>query len=324
MLYITILHIVNTKLMELQTISLDIQSVPSTEKLIAAFIESLDVKPISRQTYRRTLKQFFAWLEEKGYDLSQLTRTHILEYKEDLLSSGRASLTAGSYINSVRQFYTWAEANKLYPNIARGVKLPKRKREYLKQALLPEQATQLLKYYEDKALRDYAIVNLLLRTGLRTIEVSRANVEDIVYKQGQRILKVQGKGRDSRDNWVLLTDKGNEPLEKYLSTRRGPAGSSPLFVSKSNNSNKERLSTRTISKIAKEGLKAIGINHRDYTAHSLRHSTAVGILRAGGTLEQVQQTLRHTNPATTQIYTATLNDERRLKNSGEALIDSMY
>jgi integrase/recombinase XerC/integrase/recombinase XerD len=224
----------------------------------------------------------------------------------------------------VRQFYTWAEANKLYPNIARGVKLPKRKREYLKQALLPEQATQLLKYYEDKALRDYAIVNLLLRTGLRTIEVSRANVEDIVYKQGQRILKVQGKGRDSRDNWVLLTDKGNEPLEKYLSTRRGPAGSSPLFVSKSNNSNKERLSTRTISKIAKEGLKAIGINHRDYTAHSLRHSTAVGILRAGGTLEQVQQTLRHTNPATTQIYTATLNDERRLKNSGEALIDSMY
>jgi integrase/recombinase XerD len=324
MLYITILHIVNTKLMELQTISLDIQSVPSTEKLIAAFIESLDVKPISRQTYRRTLKQFFAWLEEKGYDLSQLTRTHILEYKEDLLSSGRASLTAGSYINSVRQFYTWAEANKLYPNIARGVKLPKRKREYLKQALEPEQATQLLKHYEDKALRDYAIVNLLLRTGLRTIEVSRANLEDIIYKQGQMILKVQGKGRDSRDNWVILTDKAYRPLEKYLTTRKKLAGSSPLFVSESNNSKRERITTRTISKIAKDGLKAIGINHRDFTAHSFRHTAAINILRAGGTLEMVQFTLRHTNPATTQIYTSTLNDERRLKNSGEALIDSMY
>jgi hypothetical protein len=37
-----------------------------------------------------------------------------------------------------------------------------------------------------------------------------------------------------------------------------------------------------------------------------------------------QFTLRHSNPATTQIYTATLNEERRLQNSGEALIDNLY
>lgn len=310
--------------MEIQTISLDIQSTPSTEQLVDAFIQSLDIAPISRQTYRRTLKQFFCWVQEKGYDLKQLTRTNILEYKDDLLSSGRASLTAGSYINAVRQFYTWTESSKLYPNIARDVRLPKRKREYLKQALEPEQAASLIKHFEDKALRDYAIVNLLLRTGLRTIEVSRANVEDIVYKSGQRILKVQGKGRHDRDNWVVLTDKAYRPLEKYLATRKKLAGSSPLFVSESNNSKQERITTRSISKIAKEGLKAIGINHRDFTAHSYRHTAAINILRAGGTLEMVQFTLRHTNPATTQIYTATLNDERRLKNSGEALIDSMY
>jgi integrase/recombinase XerD len=310
--------------MEIVQVPLAIQNTSSTDNLIAAFLDSLDVKPISRQTYRRTLKQFFTWINEKNYDLSQLTRTQIIEYKESLLSSGRASLTAGSYINSVRQFYTWTEANKLYPNIARDVKLPKRKKQYLKQALLPEQVRQLLKHYEDKALRDYAIINLLLRTGLRTIEVSRANLDDIVYKNGQRILKVQGKGRDDRDNWVILTDKAYKPIEKYLSTRKKVTISSPLFVSVSNNSHSERITTRTISKIAKEGLKAIGINHREYTAHSLRHSTAINILRAGGTLEQVQQTLRHTNPATTQIYTATLNDERRLKNSGEVLIDSMY
>jgi integrase/recombinase XerD len=222
--------------MEIVQVPLAIQNTSSTDNLIAAFLDSLDVKPISRQTYRRTLKQFFTWINEKNYDLSQLTRTQIIEYKESLLSSGRASLTAGSYINSVRQFYTWTEANKLYPNIARDVKLPKRKKQYLKQALLPEQVRQLLKHYEDKALRDYAIINLLLRTGLRTIEVSRANLDDIVYKNGQRILKVQGKGRDDRDNWVILTDKAYKPIEKYLSTRKKVTISSPLFVSVSNNS----------------------------------------------------------------------------------------
>ena len=86
----------------------------------------------------------------------------------------------------------------------------------------------------------------------------------------------------------------------------------------------ERLTTRTISYIAKEGLKAIGLNEKAFTAHSLRHTTAVNILRAGGSLETAQFTLRHSNPATTQIYTATLNEERRLQNSGEALIDSLY
>ncbi len=92
----------------------------------------------------------------------------------------------------------------------------------------------------------------------------------------------------------------------------------------SNNSKGERLTTRSISYIAKEGLKAIGLDERSFTAHSLRHTTAVNILRAGGSLETAQFTLRHTNPATTQIYTATLNEERRLQNSGEALIDNLY
>ena len=98
----------------------------------------------------------------------------------------------------------------------------------------------------------------------------------------------------------------------------------PLFISTSNNSKGDKLTTRTISYIAKEGLKAIGLDERSFTAHSLRHTTAVNILRAGGSLETAQFTLRHSNPATTQIYTATLNEERRLQNSGEALIDSLY
>ena len=294
------------------------------EELVDSFINSQDVKQSSKLLYRRTLKQFFNWVTKKSYSLSEIARPQLLEYKEDLLASGMSSLTVGSYITSVRRFYEWTEANKFYPNIAKGIKSPKRKQQFKKQPLLPSQATALLNYYEGKVLRDYAIINLLLRTGLRTIEVMRAKVEDITYKGSQRVLLVQGKGRDEKDDFVLLTDKAYQPIADYLATRGNINPSEPLFISTSNNSPGDSLTTRSISYIAKEGLKAIGLNERAFTAHSLRHTTAVNILRAGGSLETAQFTLRHSNPATTQIYTSTLNEERRLLNSGEALLDNLY
>jgi integrase/recombinase XerC/integrase/recombinase XerD len=294
------------------------------DELVDSFIASQDVKLSSKLLYRRTLKQYFNWVTKKDYSLSEIARPEILEYKDELLLSGMSSLTVGSYITSVRRFYEWTEANKYYPNVAKGIKTPKRKQQFKKQPLLPSQATELLNYYQDKALREYAIIGLLLRTGLRTIEVIRASVEDITYKGSQRVLLIQGKGRDEKDNFVLLTDKTYQPIAQYLATRGNIDGSEPLFTSTSNNSKGERLTTRSISYIAKEGLKAIGLDERSFTAHSLRHTTAVNILRAGGSLETAQFTLRHSNPATTQIYTATLNEERRLQNSGEALIDTLY
>ena len=294
------------------------------ETLVDAFINSQDVKLSSKNLYRRTLKQYFNWVDTTNYLLNEIARPQLLEYKDYLLSSGMSSLTVGSYITSVRRFYEWTEANKYYPNVAKGIKTPKRKQQFKKQPLLPAQATALLNFYQDKALRDYAIISLLLRTGLRTIEVIRASVEDITFKGGQRVLLIQGKGRDEKDNFVLLTDKAYQPIAEYLATRGNINSSDPLFTSTSNNSKGDRLTTRTISFIAKEGLKAIGLDERSFTAHSLRHTTAVNILRAGGSLETAQFTLRHSNPATTQIYTATLNEERRLQNSGEALIDNLY
>ncbi|MFA5436317.1 MAG: tyrosine-type recombinase/integrase [Candidatus Neomarinimicrobiota bacterium] len=294
------------------------------EDILESFINAQDVKNTSKNLYRRTLRQFFNWVNEKGLKFSELSRPQILEYKEDLLSQGKSSLTVGSYITAVRKFYEWAEANKYYPNIAKGIKTPIRKQQFRKQPLRPDQVTALLTYYENKTKRDYAIVNLLVRTGLRTIEISRAKAGDLVIKGSQRVLMIQGKGRDEKDNFAILTDKAYKPIADYLEARGRVNDLDPLFTSGSNNSKGEALTTRTISQIAKEGLIAIGLNEKAFTAHSLRHTTAVNILRAGGSLEAVQFTLRHSNPATTQIYTATLNEERRLENSGEALLDSLF
>src|ERR1039458_6922354 len=81
-------------------------------ELVDSFILSQDVKQSSKLLYRRTLKQYFNWVTKKAYQLSEIARPQIIEYREELLSSGMSSLTVGSYITSVRRFYEWTEANK--------------------------------------------------------------------------------------------------------------------------------------------------------------------------------------------------------------------
>ena len=289
------------------------------------FANSQDVKASSRALYSRTLNTFFDWVATSGRTVSNLTVVDLIAYKEELLSGGKSSLTVASYINSLRRFYEWAEANKIYPNIGKGLHAPKRKQAFRKQPLTVAQVGELLNHERGtQSARDYAIVNLMVRTGLRCIEVVRANVGDITYKGGQRVLLVQGKGRDEKDNFVILTDAAYNPIREYLNTRTGIDDNVPLFASESRNNDGGRLTTRAVSGIAKQGLKSVGLDNRVFTAHSLRHTAAVNILRAGGSLEMAQYTLRHSNPATTQIYTATLKEEQRLNNGGETLLDTLY
>jgi integrase/recombinase XerD len=298
-----------------------------TEGLVDRFLKSVNLRENSRALYKRTLKQFFLWAESKSQSLETLTIVELIEYKEYLLSPerGLTSLTVGSYITSLKKFYEFLESERRYPNIAKSLKNPKRKQQFRKSPLSPEQATGLLVYIKYQALRDYAIINLILRTGLRTIEVIRANVGDIVVKPGgHRVLLIHGKGRDEKDNFVILTDKAYQPISEYLESRGAYRPEEPLFYSTSNNSKGERLSTRTISHIAKEGLRAIGLDSKNFTAHSLRHTAGTSLLRATGDLEKTRLMLRHSDPKTTLIYVDTLTEERRLKESGEAILDTLY
>ncbi|MBO0936457.1 tyrosine-type recombinase/integrase [Fibrella sp. HMF5335] len=321
----------------------------SIEALIDRFARDQDVVESSRELYMRTLRLFMNWLQNKRYVLSQVDRSIIIQYKEEGLAKGLSGLTVGSYLTTVRKFYEWAEANKLYPNVARGVKSPKRKRHFRRQPLTAQQGKDLLTSTSPLSenaeqvvvtgqellmiLRDHAIANLLLRTGLRTIELIRANVGDITMKAGKRVLKIQGKGRDEKDDFVILTDKAYKPIATYLKQRISMTTHkarqrldllAPLFVSHSNNNRDGRLTTRTIRQMAKEQLRGIGIDSPEYTAHSFRHSTAVNILLNGGTIEEAQGVLRHASPATTQIYTYTVQEQMRLTRATEERLDDVF
>ena len=300
-----------------------LQSLQDWRGVVAYFVGYQDVKESSRQLYAKTLSQFFLWVEKTGRDLSQMTRTDILEYEDSLKEEGLSPLTIGSYLVAVRKFYEFAESEKVYPNIAKGVKSPKKENLYQKNYLHRDEIERLFSVYEEKSLRDFAIVNLLVRTGLRTIEVVRANVGDIDIVNGKRVLYVWGKGHEEKDDFVVLTDKTYLPIRRYLDSRKGVKPGEPLFSSESRQNYGERLTTMTISTIAKKALREIGLDSHSYTAHSLRHTTASMILEKGGTLFDVQKVLRHTSVNTSQIYTKMKEEEERIQTPPEALLDAI-
>ncbi len=297
--------------------------------LVARFIAEQDTAESSRALYTRTLTQFFRWMERtekiSSFMEQRLDRTDILCYKDTLLADGLSSLTINSYLVVVRKFFSFLEAYKLYPNIAKGIKTLKKEKGFKKAHLSDSDSSALLNYeQQEQSLRDFAIVNLILRTGLRTIEVVRADIGDITYKGGRRVLLVWGKGHTEKDNFVVLTDKAYTPLKEYLSTRKLAKAGDPLFISDSRRNRGGRLTTRTISGICKDALRGIGIDSHEYTAHSLRHTTACAILKHGGQLTDAQEVLRHASPVTTQIYTESIKEELRLERAPEMVLDSAF
>lgn len=328
----------------IKTRQIEVTIATKLKQLAKRFIAEQQIVSSSRKQYERTLKYFFIWvykiqnfIEEEvtiedvyrnGIDLGDITRLDILNYVEFLFPENEeerrySSLTAGGYLNTVKCFYKFLEGYKLYPNIAAGVKAPRRKNAFKKQPLTLDKTVELIDYIKDKNLREKALITLLVSTGLRTITIHRAKVRDIEFRAGKRILLVQRKGALEKDDFVVLSDKVFSPIAKYLESRGELTQNAPLFASSSNNSKEKSLSTRTISGTAKAALKAIQLDSKSFTAHSLRHTTATNIRRLGGSLEDIQGVLGHKSINTSQIYDKIFREEQRIQNAPELLLDSI-
>lgn len=291
------------------------------DEVLTSFLNGLDIMETSRETYRWGLVRFFKWIRSSGRSLETLSPADIMSFKNSLMKEKLSPLTIGGYVTAVRMFYSWTETSLLYPNIARSVRPPRGRKGFRKCALSPQESASLLDYLKERSLRDYAIVNLILRTGLRTIEVSRADIGDVVRKRGKRVLKVWGKGADEKDAYVILGQPVWGPIQEYLSQRKPSSKTDPLFVTEGKGHKGVRMAPRSIQYLCKEALKAIGLDGHEYSAHSLRHTTGVLILKNGGDWKDVQRVLRHASPATSQIYTASIEEEMRLDSNPEGLLD---
>lgn len=288
-----------------------------SEEVFNSWTSFIDASPRTVETYSKAIKQFFRYLQGKG--IKQPQREDIVAYRE-YLSKDHKPTTVQSYLAAVKLFFQWTEQEKIYPNIAQRVKGAKLDTEHKKDYLTKKQVSKLLKAIDRSTLkgkRDYAMLSLMVTTGLRTVSIINANVEDIRAAGDATALYYKGKGHQEKATYVKLAEPVEEAIRDYLKARGRADGKEPLFTSTAHRNNGGRMTTRSISRVAKESLIDIGLDSDRLTAHSFRHTAATLNLLNGGTVEETQQLLDHKNINTTLIYSHALE---RAKNNSEKRI----
>ena len=304
-------------------------SYTSYDNLVSQFLKNQDVKETTKHGYTTALKVFRNWLVNNSMEFHEnLQASDILKFKNDLLAS--ETVTSGTinlYLVGLRQFYRHLELHEGYKDIARPIRSLKVSRKHGREALTKEQVDKLLfNTMVDASLRDFAIVNLIVRTGLRISEVANIRFQDLKEKYGRLLLYVQGKGTDDKSQFVILSKHTFAPIKKYVDEERSKGQkikvkpTDYVFLSVRDG----KLSNRSMSHICKKALRSAGIDDPAYSAHSLRHTAACNLLKAGAQIEDVQSVLRHSSVDTTRIYLETIAEEHRINNFSEARLDEVY
>lgn len=147
--------------------------------------------------------------------------------------------------------------------------------------------------------RNYAMLLLMARLGLRAVEVTAIHLDDIDWRAGE--LLIRGKGQ-LHDRLPIPPDVG-DAISRYLQGDRSSTTTRTLFVTH-RAPNRPFKDSKVINDILKAGLTAAGVKPpTPYVgSHVLRHSLATNMVRAGASLEEIGDLLRHRSRATTMIY----------------------
>ena len=170
---------------------------------------------------------------------------------------------------------------------------------HLPKSLPPEQVERLLRCCDrstPSGQRDYTILLLLARLGLRGGEVLAMTLDDPDWERGEIV--VRGKGQ--RLDTLPLPKEVGAALVHYLRHVRPACSTRKLFIRLKAPWHGLRLSA--ICCVVRRALRRAGLNPDFKGAHLLRHSLATNMLREGASLDEIGQLLRHAQPTTTQIY----------------------
>jgi integrase/recombinase XerD len=175
----------------------------------------------------------------------------------------------------------------------------------LPEALTPSQIDALLGACDRSdpvGRRDFAVITVLHRLGLRCAELTGLRLDDVDWQAGT--LTIHGKG-NRIDRLPLPVDVG-QALVDYLRDGRPQTTARTMFVRAV--APHTELAPSGVSCIVARAARRAGLG--TVHAHRLRHTTASRTLNAGASLEEVAHLLRHASPATTTIYAKT--DQTRL------------
>lgn len=253
----------------------------------------------SIRCYVDVARTFLSWLPTEGeFQLECLTTATVTEFV--LAECQRCKVaSAKSMTTRLRSLLRFFYLEGLTPTALAGAvpTVASWRQTSLPKALCASDVARLLKGCDRRkpvGRRDFAILMFLSRLGLRAGEVARLQVGDIDWRQGD--LVVRGKG--NREDRLPLSSDVGEAIVGWLQRGRPQCGCQAVFIRV--RAPHRELSSGGISAIVwhaceRAGLPPVG-------AHRLRHTAATEMLRAGGSLAEIGQVLRHRSQDTTSIY----------------------
>ncbi len=281
------------------------------EGLIKQYLEEKDITPGTKDLFQTILKQYLHYLSEN--DILYAHTEDVLQFREINLQRGCSSRWVYHQISVLKGLYRFLSLHQVRlgidPIYAFNIMEPIKNEPFVSKKTKPilsaVEAKQLLLYLKDHRrytwhYRDYAMIYLMITSGLRSIEIRRARIKDLQMIQGSQILYIQGKGRSSADEFVKISPGVNRAIKEYLAIRKDQ--NPYLFVSKSKKS-KSQLSRTIFHNIFTRVLRDAGLEATHITAHSLRHTAATLNFKRGATLEETKKLLRHAEMSNTLIYT---------------------
>ena len=240
---------------------------------------------------------FLCWLPD-GAEVQCLTGEVVIEFvlRECRVRSVESSKTLVCGLRSLLRFLF--AKGLTTRSLADAVPTVARRRQRLPRGLDAQMVGALLASCDRRTAvggRDYAILLLLVRLGLRSCEVAALTLEDLDWGAGE--LRVwTGKGR--RVDRLPLPDDVGRALAAYLRHGRGRDQSRAVFLRV--RAPRAGLSANGIKQVVRHACGRAGVP--ECGAHRLRHTAASELLRAGAPLEEIAQVLRHRDVTTTAIY----------------------
>ena len=278
------------------------------EELEDSYVEYLDkergLAPVTRDDYRALVHRFLVdrFSEQGPLRLGSLCAADVIGHVERHArrgSRGRAKLMATA-LRSLFQFLR--QRGEVAVDLAAAVPCVAHWRlASLPKGLAPEQVKAVLRACDRTTAigrRDYAILLLLARLGLRAGEVVSLTLDDIDWPNGT--LVVHGKG-PRRDLMPLVPDAG-EAIVAYLRDGRPACSTRRLFV-RARAPHQGFTSSVAICVVVENALARAGVEFPRKGAHILRHALATGMLQRGASLGEIGDVLRHRHPDTTMLYT---------------------
>lgn len=239
-------------------------------------------------TYKYHLIEFLVWISEQNLKVFDVKPTHLIEFKEHLLKSGKSERTVNCIISCVRGYYDYLISNELVDvnpvsNLLR-IKVP----TYRQYRLTDEELEHFYHFIDELQVNVRAAFYLLIGSGARVSEITNLTKADFLFKENRLFINIQDAKYGSDRTIPILHAKATRVLKDYLASL--DVSSLPAF----------RVSKRTLQRHAANFAMSTGIN---FSCHVLRHTYATLLLEKGGPIEKIQYLLGHRSVNITRHYT---------------------